>query len=176
MSSLPLKMNGNTVSQDPTHLSQFPHQHEENVVLPKTAGESMGGGCPASTAVEDRLDKVHLEILKKKTTVNPSLPQEDKTNQVGRMCLSCGAADLSCGWSLPEHPLPFSFILRPYITSLPLFSLLPLFPAPPPHFPSPPDALFLCFSSKKEQAFQRYNKLSITSYKKTRYKPSYQAG
>lgn len=86
MSSLPLKMNGNTVSQDPTHMSQFPHKHEENASLPKTAGESVGGGCPASTAMEDRLDKVYLEILKKKTTVNHSLlPQGDKTNQV-RVC------------------------------------------------------------------------------------------
>lgn len=86
MSSLPLKMNGNTMSQDPTHMSQFPHKHEENASLPKTAGESVGGGCPASTAMEDRLDKVYLEILKKKTTVNHSLlPQGNKTNQV-RVC------------------------------------------------------------------------------------------
>lgn len=101
MSSLPLKMNGNTVSQDPTHLSQFPHQHEENVVLPKTAGESMGGGCPASTAVEDRLDKVHLEILKKKTTVNPSLPQEDKTNQTSKTQLSAGEEGPITGKQVP---------------------------------------------------------------------------
>ncbi|KAM7337208.1 hypothetical protein ACRRTK_003327 [Alexandromys fortis] len=71
----PPKMNGNTVSQ-------CPHKHEDSVALPKTAGESTGGGCPASTAMEDGLDKVYLEIVKKKTTVNPSLlPQDDKTNQ-----------------------------------------------------------------------------------------------
>ncbi|XP_013201874.1 centrosomal protein of 162 kDa [Microtus ochrogaster] len=98
----PLKMNGNTVSQDPTHVSQFPHKHEENVALPKTAGESMGGGCPASTAMEDHLDKVYLEILKKKTTVNPSLlPQDDKTNQTSKTRFSAGEEGPVTGKQVP---------------------------------------------------------------------------
>lgn len=89
VSSLLHKMNTNTVSQDPTHVNQFPYKHDENVTLHKTEGEIMGGGCPAATAMEERLDKMYLEILKKKTTVNPSLlPQDDKTNQVRSMCLS----------------------------------------------------------------------------------------
>lgn len=102
MSSLPLKMNGNTVSQDPTHMSQFPHQHEENVALPKTAGESVDGGCPASTAMEDHLDKVYLKILKKKTTITPSpLPQGDKTNQTSKTRLSAGEEGPVTGKQVP---------------------------------------------------------------------------
>ncbi|XP_057624532.1 centrosomal protein of 162 kDa isoform X2 [Chionomys nivalis] len=90
-SSLPLKMNGNTVSQDPTHVSQFPHKHEENVALPKTAG-----------AMEDRLDKVYLEILKKKTTVNPSLlPQDDKTNQTSKTRFGAGEEGPVTGKQVP---------------------------------------------------------------------------
>ncbi|CAH6777909.1 centrosomal protein of 162 kDa [Phodopus roborovskii] len=91
VSSFLLKMNTNTMSQDPTHVSQFPHKHHESMTLHKTADESMGGGCPAAAAVEERLDKMYLEILKKKTTVNPSLkPQGDKTNQTSRTRLSAG--------------------------------------------------------------------------------------
>ncbi|XP_038179768.1 centrosomal protein of 162 kDa isoform X2 [Arvicola amphibius] len=102
LSSLPLKMSGNTVSQDPTHVSHFLHKHEENVALPKTAGESMGGGCPASAAMEDPLDKVYLEVLKKKTTVDPSLlPQDDKTNQTSKTLLSAGEEGPVTGKQVP---------------------------------------------------------------------------
>lgn len=83
--SLPLKTNTNTVSQDTRHAIQFPHKHDESVVLHRTADEGMGSSCPAT---EEHLDKMYLEILKKKTSVNPSLlPQDDKMNQVRCVCL-----------------------------------------------------------------------------------------
>ncbi|KAL1781590.1 centrosomal protein of 162 kDa [Sigmodon hispidus] len=91
VSSLPLKMNTNTVAQDPIHMSQFPHKPDESVALHKTAGESMASGCPAVATMEEQLDKMYLEILRKKTTVNPSLlPQDDKTNQISKARLSAG--------------------------------------------------------------------------------------
>ncbi|MEJ1285624.1 centrosomal protein 162 [Cricetulus griseus] len=102
VSSLLHKMNTNTVSQDPTHVNQFPYKHDENVTLHKTEGEIMGGGCPAATAMEERLDKMYLEILKKKTTVNPSLlPQDDKTNQTSRTQLSAGEEGPVTGKQVP---------------------------------------------------------------------------
>ncbi|NP_955020.2 centrosomal protein of 162 kDa [Mus musculus] len=86
--SLPLKTNTNTVSQDTRHAIQFPHKHDESVVLHRTADEGMGSSCPAT---EEHLDKMYLEILKKKTSVNPSLlPQDDKMNQTSRSQLGAG--------------------------------------------------------------------------------------
>ncbi|XP_034340349.1 centrosomal protein of 162 kDa isoform X2 [Arvicanthis niloticus] len=82
VSSLPLKMNTNTMSQDTRHMIQFPHKHDESVVLHRTAGKGTGSSSPAT---EEHLDKMYLEILRKKTSVNPSLlPQDDKTNQTSR--------------------------------------------------------------------------------------------
>ncbi|XP_029399390.1 centrosomal protein of 162 kDa [Mus pahari] len=86
--SLPLKMNTNTVSQDTRHMIQFPHKHDESAFLQRTADEGMGSSCPAT---EEHLDKMYLEILKKKTSVNSSLlPQDDKTNQTSRSRLGAG--------------------------------------------------------------------------------------
>lgn len=86
VSSLLLKMNTNTILQDPRHVSQFPHKHDESVGLHKTAGESTHSSCPAAT--EEHLDKMYLEILRKKTS--SLLPQDDKTNQTPRPRLSAG--------------------------------------------------------------------------------------
>ncbi|XP_050996153.1 centrosomal protein of 162 kDa [Acomys russatus] len=89
VSFLPLKINTNTMSQDPRHLSQLPHKHDESVALYRTAGESMDSSCPAATATEEHLDKMYLEILKKKTSVISSLlPEDDKTKQTPRPQLS----------------------------------------------------------------------------------------
>nr|XP_021484593.1 centrosomal protein of 162 kDa-like [Meriones unguiculatus] len=79
-------MNTNTILQDPRHVSQFPHKHDESVGLHKTAGESTHSSCPAAT--EEHLDKMYLEILRKKTS--SLLPQDDKTNQTPRPRLSAG--------------------------------------------------------------------------------------
>lgn len=85
VSSLPLTVNTNTMSQDTRHVSPFPHEQDESVVLHRTAGEGVGSSCPAT---EEHLDKMYLEILRKKTSVNPSLlPQDNKANQVRCMCL-----------------------------------------------------------------------------------------
>ncbi|XP_052043652.1 centrosomal protein of 162 kDa isoform X1 [Apodemus sylvaticus] len=88
VSSLPLRMNADTVSQDTRHAVQLPHKPDESVVLHRTAGEGMGSSCPAT---EEHLDKMYLEILRKKTSVNPSLlPQDDKMNQTSRSRLGAG--------------------------------------------------------------------------------------
>ncbi|KAL6072538.1 hypothetical protein STEG23_006858, partial [Scotinomys teguina] len=100
-SSLPPKMNTNTVTQ-PTHMSQFPHKHDESAALHRTMGVSMGGDGLAATGMEEHLDKMYLEILKKKTTVNPSLlPQDDKTNQTSRTRLSAGEEGPVTGKQVP---------------------------------------------------------------------------
>lgn len=89
VSSIPLKMHAHTVTEDLTLRSPFPHKPGESAALRRTVGASVGGGCPAAAGMEERLDKMYLEILRKKTAANPSLlPQDDKTNQVRSICLS----------------------------------------------------------------------------------------
>ncbi|XP_031199355.1 centrosomal protein of 162 kDa isoform X2 [Mastomys coucha] len=110
VSSLPLKMNTDTMSQDTRHVIQFPHKHDESVLLHRTAGEGMGSSCPA---LEEHLDKMYLEILRKKTSVNPSLlPQDDKTNQTSRSQLGAGEEEsviskqVPCKKARSAPPLP----------------------------------------------------------------------
>ncbi|XP_006983771.1 centrosomal protein of 162 kDa [Peromyscus maniculatus bairdii] len=91
VSSIPLKMHAHTVTEDLTLRSPFPHKPGESAALHRTVGASVGGGCPAAAGMEERLDKMYLEILRKKTAANPSLlPQDDKTNQTSRTRLSTG--------------------------------------------------------------------------------------
>ncbi|XP_032765688.1 centrosomal protein of 162 kDa [Rattus rattus] len=110
VSSLPLTVNTNATSQDTRHVSPFPHEHDESVVLHRTAGEGVGSSCPAT---EEHLDKMYLEILRKKTSVNPSLlPQDNKANQTSRSQLSAGGEAPVTGKQVPRKkarsapPLP----------------------------------------------------------------------
>ncbi|XP_016811432.2 centrosomal protein of 162 kDa isoform X2 [Pan paniscus] len=88
-SSLPLKMNPNILSQDSQHVNLFFDKNDENVILQKTTNESMENSCPQVTATEEHVDKMYLNILRKKITVNSSsLSQDDKINKTYRSQLS----------------------------------------------------------------------------------------
>lgn len=83
VSPLPLKINPNVVSQEPQTVSQLLDKNEENVVLEKATNEITENNYPRANAVEEQIDKMYLDILKKKISVGPSLlPQDDKTNKV----------------------------------------------------------------------------------------------
>lgn len=76
-------MNPNILSQDSQHVNLFFDKNDENVILQKTTNESMENSCPQVTATEEHVDKMYLNILRKKITVNSSsLSQDDKINKV----------------------------------------------------------------------------------------------
>lgn len=83
VSPLTLKMNPNVMSQEPRNVNQFFDKNEENVVLQKTANEGIENSCPRVNATEEQVDKMYLDILRKKLSVGPSLlPQDDKIKKV----------------------------------------------------------------------------------------------
>ncbi|XP_037587691.1 centrosomal protein of 162 kDa isoform X2 [Cebus imitator] len=89
VSSLPLKMNPNIISQDSRNINHFFDKNDENVILQKTTNESMKNSCPRVTATEEHVDKMYLDILRKKISVNPSsLSQDDRINKAYRSQLS----------------------------------------------------------------------------------------
>ncbi|XP_012579738.1 PREDICTED: centrosomal protein of 162 kDa isoform X1 [Condylura cristata] len=91
ISHLPLKMNTNITSQEPQNVNQFFEKNEENVVLQKTTCEGIENSCPRVNVVEEHIDKMYLDILRKKISVAPSLlPQEGKINKTSKSQLSCG--------------------------------------------------------------------------------------
>ena len=80
---LPLNMNPNVMSQEPRTVNQFLDRNEENVVLEKATNEGTETNHPRVNTVEEQIDKMYLDILKKKISVGPSLlPQDDKINKV----------------------------------------------------------------------------------------------
>lgn len=82
VSPLPLKMKPN-VSQEPQHVNQLFDKNEENVFLQKTTNESIENCCPRVNTTEECIDKMYLDILRKKLSVAHSvLPQEDKIKKV----------------------------------------------------------------------------------------------
>ncbi|CAK6446797.1 unnamed protein product [Pipistrellus nathusii] len=90
ISPLPLKMKPN-VSQEPQHVNQLFDKNEENVVLQKTTNESIENCCLRVNTTEECIDKMYLDILRKKLSVAPSvLPQEDKIKKTFRSQLSSG--------------------------------------------------------------------------------------
>ncbi|XP_045428718.1 centrosomal protein of 162 kDa isoform X2 [Pipistrellus kuhlii] len=90
ISPLPLKMKPN-VSQELQHVNQLFDKNEENVVLQKTTNESIENCCPIVNTTEECIDKMYLDILRKKLSVAPSvLPQEDKIKKTFRSQLSSG--------------------------------------------------------------------------------------
>lgn len=81
ISPLPLKMKPN-VSQEPQNVNQLLDKNEENGVLQKTS-ESIENCCPRVNNAEECVDKMYLDILRKKLSVAPSvLPQEEKIKKV----------------------------------------------------------------------------------------------
>ncbi|XP_078225830.1 centrosomal protein of 162 kDa isoform X2 [Callithrix jacchus] len=89
VSSLPLKMNPNIISQDSQNINHFFDKNDENVILQKTTNESMENSCPRVTATEEHVDKMYLDILRKKISVNSSsLSQDDRISKAYRSQLS----------------------------------------------------------------------------------------
>ncbi|XP_061283895.1 centrosomal protein of 162 kDa isoform X1 [Bos javanicus] len=102
ISPLPLKINPNVVSQEPQTVSQLLDKNEENVVLEKATNEVTENNYPRANAVEEQIDKMYLDILKKKISVGPSLlPQDDKTNKTLRSQLDSGEEGTVTGKQLP---------------------------------------------------------------------------
>lgn len=90
ISPLPLKMGPHVTSQEPQNVSQFLDKNEENVVLQMATDEGIGNNGARVNTVEEQIDKMYLDILKKKISVAPSLlPQDDKINKVSIYHLNC---------------------------------------------------------------------------------------
>lgn len=86
---LPLSVKPNLVSQEPQNVNQLFDENEENVVLHKTASESIDHSCPRVNTTEEYIDKMYLDILRKKLSVGPSiLSQDDKIKKVSVYNLS----------------------------------------------------------------------------------------
>ncbi|XP_045862638.1 centrosomal protein of 162 kDa isoform X2 [Meles meles] len=101
VSPLPLKMNPNIISQEPRNANQLFDRNEENVVLQKTTNKSRENGCPGVNTTEEHIDKMYLDILRKKLSVGPSLLlQEDKINKNFRQ-LSSGEEGAITGKQVP---------------------------------------------------------------------------
>ncbi|XP_059797700.1 centrosomal protein of 162 kDa isoform X3 [Balaenoptera ricei] len=99
---LPRNMNPNVMSQEPRTVNQFLDRNEENVVLEKATNEGTETNHPRVNTVEEQIDKMYLDILKKKISVGPSLlPQDDKINKTFRSQLSSGEEGAGIGKQLP---------------------------------------------------------------------------
>ncbi|XP_006200386.1 centrosomal protein of 162 kDa isoform X2 [Vicugna pacos] len=101
-SPLPLKMNPNVMSQEPQNVNQFLHKNEENIVLQKITNEDTENNCPRVNTVEEQIDKMYLDILKKKISFGDRLPQDDRINKTLRSQLSSGEEGAGIGTQLPH--------------------------------------------------------------------------
>nr|XP_045723142.1 centrosomal protein of 162 kDa isoform X1 [Mirounga angustirostris]XP_054361431.1 centrosomal protein of 162 kDa isoform X1 [Mirounga angustirostris] len=101
VSPLSLKMNPNIISQEPRNVNQLFDKNEENVVLQKTTNKGIENGCPGVNTTEEHIDKMYLDILRKKLSVGPSLlPQDDKINKTFQQ-LSSGEEGAITGKQVP---------------------------------------------------------------------------
>ncbi|KAM7135985.1 centrosomal protein of 162 kDa isoform 1-T2 [Molossus nigricans] len=95
VSPLPFQMKPNVESQEPQNVNQYFDKNEENVVLPKTTGESIENSCPRVNTTEGYIDKRYLDLLRRKLSVGTSvLPQDDKIKKTFRSQLSSGEGTL----------------------------------------------------------------------------------
>ncbi|XP_004696581.1 centrosomal protein of 162 kDa [Echinops telfairi] len=86
-----LKTSSNLKSQEPHQVNKFFEKRDENVVLQKTADEVLESSDSRVTAVEEHTDKMYLDIVKKKLSVDLSLlPQDDKIDKALRSQLTFG--------------------------------------------------------------------------------------
>ncbi|XP_043448970.1 centrosomal protein of 162 kDa isoform X1 [Prionailurus bengalensis] len=91
VSPIPLKRNPNIISQEPQNVNQLFDKNEENVVLQKTTNKDRENSCLGVNATEEHIDKMYLDILRKKISVGPPLlPPDDKVNKTFRSQLSSG--------------------------------------------------------------------------------------
>ncbi|XP_072592643.1 centrosomal protein of 162 kDa isoform X6 [Vulpes vulpes] len=98
----PVRMNPNIISQEPRNGNQFFGKNEENVVLQKTTNKDIENSYPGVNTTEEHIDKMYLDILRKKISVGSSvLPQEDKINKTFRSQLSSGEEGAIPGKQVP---------------------------------------------------------------------------
>ncbi|XP_048209845.1 centrosomal protein of 162 kDa isoform X2 [Perognathus longimembris pacificus] len=91
VTSLPLKMNTNIVSQDPSHANQLFEKNDEIMTLQKKTNGNTENSSPTVTNMKehvDNIDKMYLHILRKKISVNSSLSQDGKTHKAFRSQLT----------------------------------------------------------------------------------------
>ncbi|KAM6180912.1 centrosomal protein of 162 kDa isoform 2-T2 [Erethizon dorsatum] len=99
---LPLKLNANVMSQDPRNVNQLFDRNDENVILQKTTNKKMENSCPTVTATEEHIDKMYLDILRKKISVNSSLlSQDDRINKTFKSQLCSGEEGAVIGKHAP---------------------------------------------------------------------------
>lgn len=101
MGSLPFKMNTEVLSQDSRHENQFPSKGDESVSSQKTASKSMDNGYTAVAAAEEQTDRMYLDILRKKISATPLLPQDEKTTKISRSHLGSGEEGAVIGKQVP---------------------------------------------------------------------------
>ncbi|KAI5929566.1 Centrosomal protein of 162 kDa, partial [Manis javanica] len=102
VSPSPLNMNPNVISQEPQIGNQFFDKTQENVVLQMTTNKCIESSCPRVNTMEEHIDKMYLDILKKKISVGPTLlPQDDKLNKTYRSQLSSGEEEAVTGKQVP---------------------------------------------------------------------------
>ncbi|XP_053458576.1 centrosomal protein of 162 kDa isoform X2 [Nycticebus coucang] len=102
VSPLPLNRSPSVISQDPQLVNQFFDNNDENVILQNTT-KGLESSCPGAPATEDRVDKMYLDILRRKISASPSLfPQDDKINKTHQPQLGAGEAGAVTG-QLASH-------------------------------------------------------------------------
>lgn len=102
LSPLPFKMKPNVMSQEPQNVNQFFEKNEENVVLQKTTNEGIENNCARVNTTEEHIDKMYLDILRKKRSVGHSLlPPDDKIHKTFRSQLSSGEEGAVIGKQVP---------------------------------------------------------------------------
>ncbi|XP_060061442.1 centrosomal protein of 162 kDa isoform X4 [Erinaceus europaeus] len=85
----PLKINPNVMSQEAQNISQFFNKNEENIVLQRT-NEGIENSCLSANTTEEHIDRMYLDILRKKISTAPSLPQDDKIKKTSKSQISSG--------------------------------------------------------------------------------------
>ncbi|XP_049628268.1 centrosomal protein of 162 kDa [Suncus etruscus] len=82
ISPFPLEMNQNIMSQDQQNVNQFSHSNEENIDLEKIKNEAIENNSSRINAMEEHIDKMCLDMLRKKISVASSLSlQDNKINK-----------------------------------------------------------------------------------------------
>ncbi|XP_005377754.1 PREDICTED: centrosomal protein of 162 kDa isoform X2 [Chinchilla lanigera] len=100
--SVPFKINANTTSQDPRNVNHLFDKSDENVILQKATEKNMENSCSTITVAEEHIDKMYLDILRKKISVNSSpLSQDDRINKTFKSQLCSGEEGTAIGKQAP---------------------------------------------------------------------------
>uniref|UniRef100_H0XKJ7 Centrosomal protein of 162 kDa n=1 Tax=Otolemur garnettii TaxID=30611 RepID=H0XKJ7_OTOGA len=97
VSPLPLNTSPSVISQDPQLGNQFFDNNDENVILQKTT-KDLESSCPGAPATEEHIDKMYLDILRRKISASPALlPRDDKIDKTRRPQPGAGVAGAVTG-------------------------------------------------------------------------------